>query len=365
MKEIFSGNKELFKGLWIYDKIQWEEHPVIHIDFLGLKYGNKKELTDTIDFIIERNAKRYGVKLKESGYDKKFYELIEELSKRNKVVILIYEYDKPIIEHIENQNAAMVNRGVLKTFYEAVKGADQYLKFVFITGVSKFSKVSIFSGLNNLDDITIDDRFSTLLGYTHQELLHYFKDRVGELSVGKIKKWYNGYSWDGKNFVYNPLSILYLFNKNKFDNYWFSTGTPTFLTRLIRSEKKNIIQLDDLSVTSYAFDSYDIETMDIPPLLFQTGYLTLKKVEEISLTTRMYYFSYPNMEVKESFLKHLFTGFSLTVTDQVGGLVLRLSEKLNSDELEEFFEILKTLFASIPYDIFVKEREGLKANSNY
>ena len=366
LKEIFSGNKRFFKNLWIYDKIDWETYPVIHIDFLGLNYTSTDELIKTLQYLINQNAQYHKIKLEEKTYDKQFRELVKKLSQKNKVVVLVDEYDKPIIDFVDQQGTALGNRNILKSFYGNLKGLDEYLKFVFITGVSKFSKVSVFSDLNNLNDITLDKKYAAMLGYTQEELLHYFSDRIQHAAqqesreewLKTIKDWYNGYSWDGVQFVYNPHSILNLFSKERFDNYWFASATPSFLIKQIKIYHTPVEKLENYEADGTIFESYDIDRMNVISLLFQTGYLTIKKIEEISLTQRMYYFSYPNVEVKDSFLKHLFSEFSGTVPDQVGGLVLRLSHKLNSDDLEGFFEILKSLFASIPYDIFVKEREG-------
>lgn len=325
LKEIFSGNKDLFKGLWIYDKIQWQTFPVIHIDFLGLKYEYQNELTDTLEYLINQNAAIHGVELKEKGFDKRFKELIIEISKKNKVVILVDEYDKPIIDFIETgqKKIALANRKILKKFYSVLKSADQYTHFVFITGVSKFSRMSIFSYLNNLNDITIDDNFSTLLGLTHDELLHYFADRIDCLRetmsmsktdfLGHVKHWYNGYSWDGAHFLYNPYSIIYLFSKNRFGNYWFATGTPTFLINHIKNRKQDITMLEKQEVDESFFDSYDIENLEVAAMLFQTGYLTIKEIKPVGLKSQ-YTLSYPNEEVKESFLKHFLADYTTKET---------------------------------------------------
>jgi hypothetical protein len=238
-----------------------------------------------------------------------------ELSKKERVVILVDEYDKPIIDFIEKnkQKIAMENRDVLKTFYSVIKWADKYLKFVFITGVSKFSRVSIFSDLNNLDDITIDDRFSTLLGCTHEELSTYFSLHLDHLSqklgmskkelLGHMEHWYNGYSWDGRNFLYNPFSILKLFSKNRFGSYWFTTGTPTFLINHIKDCRVEINRLEREEADESIFDRFDIENLETFSMLFQTGYLTIKEIKMMGIKSK-YVLSYPNQEVKESFLKH-------------------------------------------------------------
>lgn len=367
LKEIFSGNKKLFKGLWIYDNWEWEKFPVIHIDFLGLKYGNGQELSETLEFLVNQNAAAYGIKLQEDGYDKRFKELIAKLFKENKVVILVDEYDKPIIDNIENREAAGENRTILRTFYETVKGADQFLKFVFITGVSKFSKVSIFSGLNNLNDITLDDNFATLLGYTGEDFSHYFQEEVHAMARSwrissdelwkKIRIWYNGYSWDGRNRLYNPVSVHSFIAKQEFGNYWFSTATPTFLIKTIRKKELSINEFDNIELDGSEFDSYDVDNIEVTPLLFQTGYLTVGKIAA-DIGEKTYFLSYPNKEVRESFLKHLLRSYTQKEPSLSSGILKKLKKSLYQDDLKEFFDIMKSLFASLPYDIIVKDREG-------
>jgi hypothetical protein len=365
LKEIFSGNKELFKGLWIYDKLEWKQHPVIHLDFLGLKYEGQEELIKALIYIINQNAEEYGIQLKETDYEKRFKELIKKLSKKNSVVILVDEYDKPLIDFVDKKEIATQNRDVLKTFFGNIKGADEYLEFVFITGVSKFSRVSVFSELNNLRDITISNAFSTMLGYTENELLDYFDDRIEKMAEGEkeklaadIKHWYNGYSWDGKNFVYNPHSILLLFEEERFSNYWFSTGTPTFLIKSLREKKVDIKRLENYETTKLLFDSYEIEQLNVFALLFQTGYLTIKEIKKISRTQDIYRLSYPNEEVKESFLDYLAADYTGKLPDEMGYLVYKLQETIVNDNLDEFFILLKSIFASINHEIFIREKEA-------
>ena len=367
LKEIFSGNKELFKGLWIYDKIDWQPYPVIHIDFSKISFKTPDILEKSLTNKIKKIAQDYGITLTEDVYYKDgFAELIEKLARENKVVILIDEYDKPIIDKIEKQDIALGNRDVLKEFYGVIKASDEFNRFAFITGVSKFSKVSVFSDMNNLVDITLDRKYAGLLGYTHEELLTYFHDYIRRVAQNEseeewlqnIKAWYNGYSWDGETFLYNPYSILHLFKMERFDNYWFSSATPTFLINKIKAYRTPVEYLDNYEADGSIFESYDVDRMNVISLLFQTGYLTIKKVKEISLTSRLYYFSYPNIEVKESFLKHLFSEFSGTNVGRVSGMILRLGTCLNDTDVAGFIKILEALFASIPYNIFVKEREG-------
>jgi hypothetical protein len=370
LAEIFSGNKELFKGLWIYDKIEWAQYPVLHIDFSKIEFETPKKLKKSIKKFLYEKALSYGISLdEEKSYKEIFVELIEKLSSRGRVVILVDEYDKPIIEFIETEKVATAraNQRVLKNFYAVIKGSDKYIHFVMITGVSKFSRMSIFSDLNNLNDITIDERFSTLLGLTHDELLDYFSDRIDRLSkklkmpgqdfLNYVKQWYNGYSWDACHFLYNPFSIINFFSKNRFGNYWFSTGTPTFLIHHIKKQGKDIRELEKEEVDDSIFESYDIENLEIISMLFQTGYLTLKEIRPVGIKSQ-YILSYPNEEVKESFLKHFLADYTTAETGIVGSRILDLVKTITTDDLENFFTIIKSLFATIPSHLFIGDSEA-------
>jgi len=370
LAEIFSGHQELFRGLWIYDKIQWTAYPMIYIDFSKIDYETPEILKESLKKILEKTAELLGVTLDEkSTYKESFVELIEKLSVKGRVVILIDEYDKPLLQYVEAEKTETAKevRDILKNFYGVIKGMDAYLRFVLLTGVSKFSKLSVFSDLNNLIDITLMEKYSTLLGYTEGELRHYFSPFIERMARKKgiaenilfetLRKWYNGYSWDGVNFIYNPFSILNLFNTYRFKNYWFSTGTPTFLIKSIRDRQSQPLGFEDLAVKEYTFDSFDLESMDIAGLLFQSGYLTIKKIT-IEDEEETFYLSYPNKEVRDSFLTHLFGEYihkGLTYGTQV---LKRISKAIAADHPERFVEEIKSLFASIPYHIFIKEREA-------
>ncbi len=370
LKEIFSGNKKLFKDLWIYDKIEWTEHPVIHMDFSKIDFETPADLKKTLKDFLIKTATSYGLSLDNGkSYKQSFIELIEKCATKGRVVILIDEYDKPMIQYVESgdNTKAKKIREVLKNFYSVIKASDAFLQFVFITGVSKFAKVSIFSDLNNLTDITFHPNYSTLLGYTHAELDSYFSQHIEQMAQTRgqsidnlkvvIRNWYNGYSWDGKNFVYNPFSIVNLFYAGDFANFWFTTGTPTFLIKTIKKEQNDIVSFENLIVNSFVFDSYDIDNIETPVLLLQTGYLTVKKIT-IKNERKTYHLSYPNKEVQDSFLTHLFDAFTkkkMTISTQ---LLNRLSETVHSDDIESFFKELSALFASIPHQVFIKEREA-------
>ncbi|MEK7433592.1 MAG: AAA family ATPase [Cyanobacteriota bacterium] len=356
LEELFLGNKELFKDLWIYDKIDFKKYPVIKLTMNDLLYsegidGFKISLLDQVNDIY----KKYNLKLEVKDHKIAFKNLIRELSKIEKVVILIDEYDKPITEFIEEKETADKMRRVLKEFYETIKANDEYLHFVFLTGVSKFSKISIFSTLNNLTDITIDKRFSKIVGIDEKQLYTYFKDRIKILAKKEdssekilkleLKKWYNGYSWDGKNFIYNPHSLLSLFEKNEIENYWFKTGTPTFLIKMIKEHNIDVKKLERSVLSEEDFDSFEVDNMNVYALLFQTGYLTIKEVIKTGFE-KEYVLSYPNKEVRDSFLKFIlndFVGKQLDNDLSINEMV----RKLKANDLEALRDIFKSIFGTI------------------
>ena len=355
---IFKGKKELFKGLWIYDQpFEWKEHPVIRIDFSRIRFKTIAELEKSIIRLLDVNAEKYGVNLNEKEYDARFEELIMKLAKINKVVVLIDEYDKPILDHITDIETAKEIQETLKAFYTVIKASDEYLKFIFLTGVSKFSKVGVFSGLNNLNDITMDENFSQLLGYTQKELETNFAEWISVLAdkqkvtveevLAMVKKWYNGYRF-GKAlaYVYNPFSTLLLFNKNDFKNYWFESGTPTFLIDLITTSQFDVPSLQHLTVGQQAFASYEIGNLSPIALLYQTGYLTITEFEG-----RLYTLDFPNWEVEDSFLNYLSEAYSNIPKELTENYLDKLIRALNAADLSVFFETLKIFFANIPYTL--------------
>ena len=362
IKEIFLGNKELFKGLWIYDKIDWKIHPVIKISFSNISY-QKLGLDLAIKKELKIIAEQHNVELSYEDNASTFRELITKLSKKEKVVILIDEYDKPIIDYLDNLEKAEEHRNTLKNFYSIIKDADQYIRFFFITGVSKFSKVSIFSDLNNLDDITMDKRYSSMLGWTQEEIEHYFPEHIANVEKHYsayytdikpvIKEWYNGYSWDGENFVYNPVSLLNLFSKEIFNNYWFSTGTPTFLMKFIKDEHYTVFDIEKSVINTSLLDKYDLQNMTLLPLLFQTGYLTIKKRD---LFTGKLTLDYPNKEVADSFSTHLISELTIGKLDKTDMLLVDIVSNFTNNNIEKFIRNINTLFKNIP-NTLVEEKE--------
>ena len=366
LEEIFQGNKELFKKLYIYNTdYNWEKHPIVRISFGGNLYENKEVLKKYIKESIKKIAKQYNINLKEKSLAPATRELIVELSKINKVVILIDEYDKPLIDNLEKGKEEIYkeNREMLKAFYSIFKEMDQYLKFIFLTGVSKFSKVGVFSGLNNLEDITMDARFCNLIGWNQKELEHNFADNIKALAqiekldqkeiIKKIKKWYNGYRFSDKDEkVYNPFSTLLLFSQQAFKLHWFETGTPTFLINLIKEQDYDIRKLEKLEIGINDFSTYEIESLDILPLLFQTGYLTIKNYIPEDM---IYELGYPNFEVKSGFLYKLMNAQSQQSLST--SFLYKITKALRSNNLDEFFLNLRIFFANIPYDLHLKNEK--------
>lgn len=363
IKEIFLGNKELFNGLWIYDKINWVPHPVLKISFSNIEYKTIG-LAAAISNELDRIAQSYNLTFTSIGAQSKFRSLIEMLGKEKRVVILIDEYDKPIIDYLTNIEKAEENCDILKNFYSVIKDADQYIRFFFITGVSKFSKVSIFSDLNNLEDITLDKRFTTMLGWTQEEIERYFPDyiqKVQELYADYypdikpiIKEWYNGYSWDGAHFVYNPVSLLNLFSKETFNNYWFTTGTTTFLTKKIKHEHYTAFDIENRTVNLSLLDKYDLQNMSLIPLLFQTGYLTIKSYDIFRNTLVL---DYPNKEVADSFTTHILAELTLGKLDKTDMLLVDIVKSFDNHEMNKFISLINILFKNIPYTL-IEEKEN-------
>jgi hypothetical protein len=365
LSEIFSGHQALFQGLYIHDQIQWESYPVIHIDFSAIDFSTDIMLRESLyDFLDGINAD-YQLDIEKRGFKIYFRKIIQALSeKKGKVVVLIDEYDKPIVEHINNIEMATKNREILREFFGVLKPCDAFLRFVFLTGVSKFSRVSIFSDLNHIRDITFSKQFATLLGYTQNELENDFEPYIESLGLeleikkiellAKIKHWYNGYSWNGKDRVYNPFSILNLFAEQQFDNYWFASGTPTFLIKLIKNKPLDVTQIENQTISKILFDSFNIETLNLFALLFQTGYLTINEIVR-NARTLQYVLNYPNFEVKEAFLTYLFASFTDNELGQIQPASENLRAYLEMENIEGFMEIIRVLFAKIPYSLHIEQ----------
>ena len=366
IKELFDGSRELFEGLWIENHWNWSlTNPVVHIGFSRLGYqdiGLERAILREFDM----QAERFGLELAGEGISFRFQELLIKLNdKLGKVVVLIDEYDKPLIDYLSQEDLprAFEHQRLLKTFYSILKDNDANLRFVLITGVSKFSKVGVFSDLNNLLDISLHPNYATLVGITQAELEITFGAAIdgheeqtdGSSLRDKIREWYNGYSFnDGTDTVYNPFSLLCYFSEWSFRNFWFTTGTPTFLVDLMR--ERNYYQFEQQEVSPSAFESYQLDRLETTPLLFQTGYLTIKDYDPEYL---LYTLDYPNREVKDSMLQYLIAAFSHSSPDQTTPAVVRLAKAFDRGNLDDVRELINNLFQTIPYQLFVAAKENL------
>ncbi len=367
LKYLYLGQKELFTDTWIYNKWDWtKNNPVIHISFDAVSYRNGLE--EGLRLTLDQQATIYNITLTLTEAKPKFQELITKLYERyGKVVLLIDEYDKPIIDYLEHNkiDIAKQNREVMREFYSILKNADNMLELLFITGISKFAQVSIFSALNNLSDITLNKDYSTLLGYTQEELEIFFKsyllktseelDLPQEELLKTMKIRYNGYSWDGKKQVYNPFGVLRFFQERAFHNFWFSTGSPNFL---IEQMKKNArFDIENLEIRNIVLEKFDIENLDLVPLFFQAGYLTVKKSNPLTGTLLL---DYPNKEVQECMYEYLLDDLAKNPYRLNQGITMRdICKSLIENDLENVIQILNSILADLPSETFKKQTEGL------
>ncbi|MDR2621173.1 MAG: ATP-binding protein [Dysgonamonadaceae bacterium] len=365
MEEIFKGNKQLFEGLYIHDHWDWtQQFPVIRLDFGGLSLSSPEVLNHSLSDFVTSTATKQHVLLEKTQTPDRFSELIEKLhiSTGKQVVILIDEYDKPIIDNLMAPEIIDGNKRILHDFYQILKAADEHLHFIFLTGVSKFAGVSIFSGLNNLNDITLDERHASLCGYTQQELESYFTEYLDETAeylgrdktklLDDIRFWYNGYSWDGRTPVYNPFSTLLFFDKRQFDNYWFSTGTPTFLIETLKNRNQIKLLLGPISTGSRLFEGFDPVRISEVPLLFQTGYLTIKS-KDFRAMPPQYVLDIPNSEVKESLFEYLLNAYSDYPLESAQVLKERMQQQLLDGDTTALEQSLREMLAYIPYPLHI------------
>lgn len=370
LKHIFQGKKDLFQGLYIAEETDydWQEYSVLVFNFakLGHKVVN---LDKSLKQQIQLYADEFQLQLADKDLASQLVDLVIGIEKKHgKVVFLVDEYDKPIIDFIDDIKQANKNRETLRDFFAPLKDleANGKLRFLFITGVSKFARVSIFSDLNNLRDLTIDLASKDVVGITRQELKHYFGSRMRDVSeqmelseeelIEGLKQWYNGYSWDGKTSLYNPFSLLNFFTKNRFGNFWFATGTPTFLVKMIRDQRIKPKQLEEIEVGETFFDKFTINNLDIYALLFQTGYLTIKSTRRRNLRP-LYKLGYPNQEVKESFIQNLLEAFTFKVNTVVSQALIKTETALYEGDVKGFVKQLKILFSDIAYQLLPRSKK--------
>ena len=320
LKEIFEGNQALFQGLFIHDKWNWKQvYPVIVIDFASAVLHSRSELDHRIRKILKLNQERLEVSC---STDNDIPGLLEDLILNcfkkygQRVVVLVDEYDKPILDNIENPETAAQMREGLKNLYSVLKGQDAHIQFAFMTGVTKFSKVSLFSGVNQLRDITLSSRFATICGYTHDDLETHFADHLHGVDMEKVRQWYNGYKWFGEP-VYNPFDILlFISEAYQYRNYWFESGNPGFLLKLFEKKRYFLPSLEGVEVTEEVLDSFDVEKINPLTLLFQSGYLTIAR----TFTRRnrmMFELKVPNLEVKIALNDHFINAYTDLINEKI------------------------------------------------
>ena len=377
LEAYFQGRKDLFKGLAI-DALEqeWKQYPVFHLDFNTGNYLNDGSLEEVLAGEIEKWEKQYGVERSYEDLGKRFQQVLHAAHEQTGLgaVVLIDEYDKPILDvldmdfQVEHLGKTMTleekHRNIMKSFYATFKGADADLRFVFLTGVTKFSQISMFSGFNQPDDISLDDEFEAICGITKDELVEYFSEPISEMAsklncssenvIEKLKLKYDGYHFSANmTDVFNPFSLLNAFKKLRLNPYWFKSGTPTYLVRLLSHSDENLDELVGRYYSVSQFDDYKADVEKPLPMIYQSGYLTIKGYDE---DTDSFLLDIPNNEVREGLLTVLSNSYLKTKEDSNSWLIESV-HKLKRGDLEAFMEGMTAFLASIPYSVRRKKTE--------
>ncbi|MDR1724217.1 MAG: ATP-binding protein [Tannerella sp.] len=369
LKALFRGQKELFKGLWIENKWDWTQapNPVIHFDWSAIEHDTAAMMEEDTKAYIHKIGVDYGLNLQRPFAAGQFGELIQELHQKTgrKVVILIDEYDCPIFDSLDLPLLDDVKR-FLQKFYRQLKANDDHIRFIFMTGITKYAKLSLFSTLNNPLDITMDEKYAALCGYTQAELEYYFTEYIDataakmgntrERLIERIRYWYDGYTWDGKTHVYNPFSTLNFFEMKRFRDYWFNSGTPTYLIEQLKKRDEAVLIMNPVTVNENKFDSFDPENIDNIALMLQSGYLTVKDIQ-IKDETPEYTLGVPNEEVKNSMMTYLVSLFSFKALSKVDFIIQDMMAQLRSLDSEGFAGSIGSLIANIPYPLQIKNEK--------
>ncbi len=357
IKALFAGKQTLFQGLDIHDHWDWSvSHPVVRLSFDG-NYNRPDDIERNI--LAQLKAIERRAELTASIWPtapEYLFDVLERLHHKTgqPVVVLVDEYDKPILDVLPDSELAVANRDYLRGFYGIIKGSAEHVRFVFVTGVSMFSKVSLFSGLNNLEDISLDPRYGALCGYTDADLDTVFAPELDGLDRGEIRNWYNGYNWRGDIRVYNPFDLLRLFRTRTFKPHWFRTGSPRFLLEMLKEKAISPTELEGRMINESLICKFDVDDIGIEALLFQTGYLTITGEKTEGVRT-FYKLDYPNLEVRLSLNDEL-----LAYLDEHGHVPLDQGQSLLScleaNDFVSFSESLRALFSSLPYQWHIKDK---------
>ncbi|BCO09720.1 ATPase AAA [Desulfolithobacter dissulfuricans] len=368
--EAFAGSRELFTGLYLENHWDWDRrYPVVRIDFAGGVIQSTGRLAERIRQQLDENASQWNITLSRNDpgdcLDELILRLHESLGER--VVVLVDEYDKPILDNLESPELATELRDGLRNLYSVLKARDAQLRFVFLTGVSKFSKVSLFSGLNNLEDITLDKRYATICGYTHRDVEEVFAEYLEGVDLEELRRWYNGYNWLGEP-VYNPFDVLLFFAKDKeYRNYWFETGNPSFLVRLVEERRYPVPNLERVMASDELLSSFDVGSLELETLLFQTGYLTIKERHRLG-NEYFYTLTYPNREVKRALTGTILSALAKSAGERAR-YQMALYQALAAGDCAVMRDIFHAFFASIPHDWYRKNQlagyEGYYASIFY
>lgn len=363
IKSYFEGRQDLFKGLSINElESKWEQFPVLHLDLNAEKFDNLAALIEILNRHLNLWEEMWGEGEQEGSLSSRFAGIIRRAWEKTgmKVVVLVDEYDKPLLQHLLNEPLLEEYRNTLKAFYGVLKSSDEYLRFAFLTGVTKFPHVSIFSDLNHLYDLTLDANYATLCGITHEELVEVFTPELqqlgttNQLSLGetmaKMTSKYDGYHFgEDTPGVFNPFSVLNAFRRNKFGDYWFQTGTPTFLVDLLKETDYDLRTLiDGVEAEESTFSEYRAESNNPIPLLYQSGYLTIKGYDP---EFNQYTLCFPNEEVKYAFLKFLQPSYTSVPDSQRSFYIEHFVRELRRGDVPSFMKRMKAFFATIPYEL--------------
>lgn len=363
MEAYFTGKKELFSGLAI-EKLEqkWTKYPILHLDLNTRKYENQDSLESELNKHLEIWETLYGDEFKERALEERFFHIIRKTYEKTgeRVVILVDEYDKPLLETINNDELQSDFRATLKAFYSVLKTQDRYIKFAFLTGVTKFGKVSIFSDLNNLQDISMDERYIDICGISEKELHEYFDGGITELAekngitkeecYAKLKEQYDGYHFEvNTEGIYNPFSLLNTLEKMKFSDYWFESGTPTFLVHLLKKTDYDLESIEEQEVSSDKINSIDAMSYNPIPVIYQSGYLTIKGYDK---EFRTYFLGFPNKEVENGFINYLLPYYTPSDREKPSEFFIRnFVTFIRKGHPDDFMKLLQSLFADADYQI--------------
>ncbi len=370
LKELFEGSEELFAGLHIHARHDWSQrHPVVRLSFGGGSFIEPANVNTSVLAQLEAVAEREGVSARYATAPERFAHLLRTLHAHagQRVAVLVDEYDKPILDVLEERETARANRDYLRGLYGVIKDNDAHVRFTFLTGITKFSKVNLFSQLNNLTDITLDPPYSSICGYTEQDLDTVFAPEMAALDREQVRDWYNGYSWRGAEKVYNPYDVLLLLRRGEYAAHWFETGTPAFLVDKLFERRVSSVSLDDTVSTAELLSAFDVHHIGTEALLFQTGYLTIAAEERLG-GEALYRLGYPNREVRQSLNRVLLRHLVQDTAQQTANSI-RLARLLEAHDCAGLRELFSAFFASIPYQWYtnndIADYEGFYASVFY